>query len=176
MGEVQPMGTCTKGIDMCLKARGSIVFAVNASAEAGEMPKAKAALDGEAIDLSGSFTLTSPDGEARSLEALIDWQKLEGLETFNGTLAYDAVFTLERVPQRAVLKLGDVREMACVSVNGSEEKALLLAPFEMDVTELLRVGENRVTVRVSSARVTHFDGIAWTCGLLGPVTLERTAQ
>lgn len=175
-GEMQPMGTCTKGLALQLHARESVLYVVSASAAAKEAATPAAALDGEAIDLSGCFTLTLPDGTKRAMETLRDWQTIAGLETYNGTLTYEATFTLETLPQRSVIALGDVREMACVSVNGAPESALLIAPFEADVTKQLRVGDNRVCVKVTSARVTHFDGLAWPCGLMGPVTLKRSAR
>jgi hypothetical protein len=52
---------------------------------------------------------------------------------------------------RFVLDLGNVRDVAQVTVNGKDAGALLLRPYEVDITDLVRPGENRLEIEVSNA-------------------------
>jgi hypothetical protein len=52
--------------------------------------------------------------------------------------------------RRVLLDLGEVRDVARVSVNGKELAPLVWAPFVTDVTGLLRPGHNLLAVRVAN--------------------------
>ncbi len=75
---------------------------------------------------------------------------------FSGTATYRKTFTLTRSQlrklkgSRILIELGRVENMAEVSVNGSTPVLLWKAPFTMDVTSLLRSGENELTVSVTN--------------------------
>jgi hypothetical protein len=49
-----------------------------------------------------------------------------------------------------MLSLGDVRDMAEVTVNGVTLPLLWKAPFETDVTGALRPGANEIAIRVTN--------------------------
>lgn len=134
-------------------------------------PRIPGTVTRQQLDLSAAFSLTCLDGTVLPVPHLADWQTLPGLSDYNGALTYTASFTVDAVPDCAMLALGRVCEMAEVSVNGSPEHALLLPPFSLDVTQMLHPGQNTVTVRVTSVNVTAFEGKPWPCGLMGPVTL-----
>ena len=156
-------------IELRLEARQSILLVTGG--EATSLPRPVKWTGRREIPLFDAFTLTLPDGTERPLPVLCDWQTLPGLEKFNGSLVYTLRFSLDKLPARAVLSLGRVCEIAEVSINGSDAFPLLLPPFEADVTEGLVCGENVLTVRVTSAKVTDYEGKPWVCGLMGPVML-----
>jgi hypothetical protein len=52
--------------------------------------------------------------------------------------------------RRIVLSLGDVRDMAQVTVNGVKMPLAWKAPFETDVTGALRAGANQIEIRVTN--------------------------
>jgi hypothetical protein len=91
------------------------------------------------------------------------------------------------------MNLGDVKDVATVSVNGHELGILWKKPFIVDVSNALRAGANRLEVRVTNvwpnrmvgdkqpgmARIAYStfdpfkpDSPLLPSGLLGPVTLE----
>jgi hypothetical protein len=83
-----------------------------------------------------------------------------GVKYFSGTATYSRTV---QVPaswrgRRVVLLLGDVRDLAEVVVNGTTMPLVWKAPFEVDVTGVLRTGANRVEIRVTNE---------WTNRLLG---------
>jgi hypothetical protein len=83
-----------------------------------------------------------------------------GVKYFSGTATYTRTV---RVPpswrgRRIVLSLGEVRDLAEVTVNGLKMPLLWKAPFEVDVTGALRPGANQVEIRVTNE---------WTNRLIG---------
>jgi len=75
-----------------------------------------------------------------------------GVKYFSGTATYTHTV---RVPsswrgRRILLSLGDVRDMAEVTVNGVAMPLLWKAPFETDVTGALHSGANRIEIRVTN--------------------------
>ena len=63
---------------------------------------------------------------------------------------------------RLVLDLGEVKNVARVSVNGRDLGVWWHPPFAHDVTEVLKPGENRVTVRVANLWPNRIIGDART--------------
>lgn len=69
---------------------------------------------------------------------------------FAGTVSYKNKFNLEEVPARARLVLPQVNYVADVFVNGKKAAALWTYPFECDVANLLKEGENALEIRVAT--------------------------
>ena len=92
------------------------------------------------------------------------------------------------------IDLGDVKNLAVVTVNGKEIGETWHAPYRLDATSALKPGENEITIRVVNAWVNRLIGdeqpgaakLAYAdvkpykassplvpSGLLGPVTVIR---
>jgi hypothetical protein len=122
-----------------------------------------------------------------------------GVRYFSGTATYTRTLTIpqawKRGAARLMLDLGDVRELAEVSVNGKSVGVLWHPPYRIDLTNTLRRGNNRLELRVTNLWVNRLIGdkqpgahavahpVALTylpnaplrpSGLLGPVVLETT--
>ena len=75
---------------------------------------------------------------------------------FSGTAVYKKTFILSdeeysRLCGKNIkLNLGRVENMAEVSINGSDDILLWKAPYETDVTELIRKGENELVIKVTN--------------------------
>lgn len=87
------------------------------------------------------------------------------------TIVY--ALSLPSLPEQGpcYLSFGKVHDMAVISCPGAE-KHLILPPWEIDISELLRHHPDTLKVSVTGARVTEMDGIPWPCGLEGPVLLR----
>lgn len=117
-----------------------------------------------------------------------------GIRYFSGTATYRKTIRVPRVARgkRLFLSLGEVNDIAEVSLNGKPVKTLWRAPYRADVTDALNQGENRIEVKVTNRWVNRLIGdaqpgavkISWTVapaysakgtllpsGLIGPVTL-----
>ncbi len=125
--------------------------------------------------LDGNWKLRFPADlgapEQVDLPQLAPWtqQAENGIRYFSGTGTYSHTFQVKKewlkTGQRIVLDLGRVNDMAAVYVNGERLGLLWKAPFEIDVTDAIRIGDNQLEVRVTNQ---------WTNRLLGD--LEHPTQ
>ncbi|MDT0544987.1 MULTISPECIES: glycosylhydrolase-like jelly roll fold domain-containing protein [Streptomyces] len=126
-----------------------------------------------AIPLDGDWTLTlERDGAEPVVRPLGSWADLDA--RFSGSATYTKDITLTRADldgRRLHLDLGEVREVARVTVGGTALAPVLWAPYSVDVTELLRPGVNTIAVRVANT-LSNERGKPLPSGLLGPVTLR----
>jgi len=104
----------------------------------------------------------------RSLElpALKLWSELEdqAARSFSGSATYTYELKLDtlRPDERALLDLGQVANIAEVSVNGKPAATLWTAPFRSEITSFLKPGINRIMVTVTS---TWRNRLAYDAGL-----------
>ena len=107
-----------------------------------------------------------------------DWSP-HGLATYSGVGVYSKGFNLEarHLENRVFVDLGVARSAAEVFVNGKSAGVLLARPFRVEVTHLLREGENTLLVKVANTLANHMSTYPtkWVLegqtvsGLLGPV-------
>ncbi|KAA1418115.1 hypothetical protein FE697_019900 [Mumia zhuanghuii] len=117
------------------------------------------------FDADEAETVTRPLGSWTALDA-----KYSGSATYAKRFTVPADFLAKG--RRAQLDLGRVRELADVTVNGKHAGALDWSPYAVDVTDLLREGENVVEVRVTNTPSNAIEGRDNPSGLLGPVVLR----
>ncbi len=120
------------------------------------------------LEIDGPWEVRFPAGwdapERTTFGKLASWTENEnlGIRYFSGTATYTKRFTMPRMvtepPMRVVLDLGDVRELARVRLNGKAVAAFWKAPFRVDVTDSVKVGENLLEVEVTNL---------WTNRLIG---------
>jgi len=138
-----------------------------------------------------------------TLDKLASWSDNtdEGIKYFSGTATYTK--TIEAPPDwfkpgtRLSIDLGEVKNLAEVSVNGKPLGIVWKAPYRMDVTNALKRGTNRVEIKVTNPWVNRIigdrqpnvtktytftspkfykaDSKLVESGLLGPVQVIRSA-
>ncbi len=111
-----------------------------------------------------------------------DWSKMGALECYSGGAWYRKTVAL--APRQAggqtTLDLGRVVATAEVRVNGQVAGVRVAPPWTVDVTKLVKPGENRIEVLVFNTLANHYVTIPTryrgdlTSGLLGPATLIVT--
>jgi beta-galactosidase/beta-glucuronidase len=154
--------------------------------------------------LSGLWSVSfQPDRGAPAsitMDHLSDWSQSadSGVKYFSGVGTYTK--TVQASPDwfrkgaRLWLDLGDVKNLAVVSVNGKEVGETWHAPYRVDVTSALKRGANEITIKVVNAWVNRLigdeqpgakkltfadvkpykaDSPLVPSGLLGPVTVVR---
>jgi hypothetical protein len=137
-----------------------------------------------------------------TLNTLASWSDSadEGVKYFSGAGTYTK--TIEAPPAwfqrgaRLSIDLGEVRNLAEVSVNGKSLDVVWKKPYRVDVTEALRPGSNMVEIKVTNAWANRIigdrqpnaaktytftspkfykaDSKLWPSGLLGPVKVVRS--
>ena len=131
-------------------------------------------------------------GKTVTSDTLFDWSRSSdnAVKYYSGHATYTTTFKAKK-NERIILDLGDVRDIATVTVNGTDCGTLWTAPFRTDITKALRKGKNELKITVvntwangllgSDLGTPAFDGI-WTnakfrraekttipAGMLGPV-------
>jgi hypothetical protein len=139
-----------------------------------------------------------------TLDKLISWNESsdKGVKYFAGTGTYTK--TIQASPDwfkkdaTLWIDLGDVKNLAIVTVNGKELGTVWHAPYRVDATAALKPGSNEVSVKVINAWVNRIIGdlqpdatakytfTAWKAykadsplvpsGLLGPVSLIASSR
>ncbi|ALK95455.1 hypothetical protein AB595_21290 [Massilia sp. WF1] len=121
--------------------------------------------------LDGAWQLAFEAGrgapeQALAMERLTPWNQSEipGVRYFSGTATYRKTFSVDgALPARAILDLGEVRDLARVRLNGRELGIAWKPPYRFDLGALpglLRPGENRLEVEVTNLWVNRLVGDA----------------
>jgi hypothetical protein len=140
-------------------------------------------------------------------DRLISWTESEdpGVRYFSGTATYQNSFNLDAgsVKKKMIIDLGEVRDVAEVFINGKSAGILWKKPFQADISQLVKAGENDLKIEIVNLWVNRMTGDmlsdpkdrfcktnqsymkseVWpggdepfrlqTAGLLGPVTLIK---
>jgi hypothetical protein len=97
-------------------------------------------------------------------EKLISWSEHynNGIKYFSGTATYRNSFNIKDLEtgSRYVLDLGDVKNIAEVSVNGKVVGTVWKTPFKLDITEAMKTGTNHLEIKVTNLWVNRLIGDA----------------
>lgn len=114
----------------------------------------------DVLNISGNEWLVSfPSGwgieKPLTVRELKPWCMMplsEEGRAFSGTATYTTSFRMDakRKAERFVLKLGKVDMVAVVRLNGKELGTLWTEPYELDVTDALKKGDNQLEIDVTS--------------------------
>ncbi|HEY7048510.1 MAG TPA: glycosyl hydrolase [Jatrophihabitantaceae bacterium] len=130
-------------------------------------PLSPVALEGNWTRQLGSSTTTGPLGS---------WTETN--PSYSGSATYSRTVNLtpdQIAAHQWTLDLGDVRDVAEISVNGHSLDPLLWSPYRADVTSALQAGANDVVVTVTNT-LANAHGDSRPSGLLGPVTLRPSVR
>jgi hypothetical protein len=136
--------------------------------------------------------------ETQTFATLKDWAESENekIRYYSGSAIYKTTFTLETIPENngLYLNLGNVEVIADLKINGKEAGGVWIAPYRLNVTDILKDGENELEIKVANLwrnrlikdnMLPENERYTWTVindikkdekphpsGLLGPVTVE----
>jgi hypothetical protein len=144
--------------------------------------------------------LSGGSGKPVSFKSLTDWSENPDtlIRYYSGTAVYRKTIQLNQIPSADIwLDLGKVANLAAVKVNGVEAGTLWTAPFRLNISGLVKKGDNLIEIELTNTWVNRLIGdhrlpeekrITRTtapyrldktplqeAGLLGPVKVE-TAQ
>ena len=132
-------------------------------------------------------------------DTLSDWSKNnnEEIKDYSGTAKYNTTFNVKQLPKNGehlFLNLGNVKDMATVKLNGKTLGTIWTAPWQIEVNEAIKTGNNTLEIDVVNTWVNRLIGDSklpeaqrktWTnvniytpespyqpSGLMGPVTLK----
>ncbi len=107
--------------------------------------------------LSGKWEInfdTSWGGPAhKEIDSLKSWTQFEeqGIKYYSGTAVYKKTFSVapgNLTGTKAILDLGNVLDMASVKINGNQLPVKWSVPFQFDITNYVKPGNNQLEVQV----------------------------
>jgi hypothetical protein len=157
-----------------IAANGDAVVPFNGLLEGGKKTLVIIAYRNDPIDTAVQFqTGVTPF-------PLTPWTKT-GLANYSGTAVYTKTFAVpdSYLGRRLVLDLGRVSAVAEVYVNDKSAGTLVWSPYRLDITKLVKPGENQLRVLVTNTEANsravgtsrHILARIDVCGLEGPVQI-----
>jgi len=144
-----------------------------------------------AVEFEKAWTLRAPEqlaisnsvaGEI-SLPRLVSWRQIPELHDFAGAVSYETEFELtpDQIKPNLLweLCLGDVFEVAELTINSQKVGVSWSPPFRLDVTQFLKTGTNILQVKVANLLKNHTTkdlSYQRPSGLLGPVLLRPSRR
>ena len=120
------------------------------------------------ITIDGSWRLTFPETWGAPAEAnfdkLISWTDSdnEGIKYFSGTASYHKTISVDgddiNGNTRVEIDLVEIADVAEVFLNGKSAGILWKEPYKLDITELVRSGENELRIEVVNQWVNRLTG------------------
>lgn len=109
-----------------------------------------------------------------------DWSRMGVLAAYSGGAVYRRKVTLsaEQTQGRVTLELGEVAATAEVRVNAKPAGIRVAPPWRLDISKLVKPGENEIVILVFNTLANHYSTIPTNyrgsplSGLLGPVRIE----
>lgn len=198
--EVQHDGDTTQ-VTIDLPASGSTFVVFDHGDPAVAQPLARSTTT-RPIQVDGPWALSFPAGrgapQSLTINTLTSWTQMpmspEG-RAFSGTATYTTHVSIKqpKADDQVVLDLGQVSVMAEVWVNDRKVGVVWTPPYRLDITSLIKPGDNTLRVNVTNTwfnRLVYDAGLdeparkTWTisgpakdrplipAGLLGPVTVQ----
>jgi len=180
-GKVEPCTGYTRvpggmKLKLRLPPAGSVFVIFSGTApEAAPPPVAK--VDGQApkpLEITGPWEVRFPPNlgapPSRVFEKLVSWTTIpdDGIKYFSGTATYLKEFDVPAGwlagDRRLELSLGQLRNVADVTVNGKPLGILWKPPYACDVTGLVRGGSNELKIEITNL---------WANRLVGDANLPR---
>jgi hypothetical protein len=101
--------------------------------------------------------LKGHDYEATNIfDSLSDWKdnSIDDIQHYSGTAIYRKTFAFDKSglskDKRYILDLGDVKIVAEVRLNGKYVGVDWMPPFQLDITEFLKVGDNQLEIKITN--------------------------
>ena len=122
----------------------------------------------KAISIDGPWQVKFLDGRGAppevKLDSLVSWTKHphKDIRYYSGVAEYRINVELSKnvikEDERSILTLGRVCDIAQVSINGSSPTILWKEPFQIDVTEHLKAGNNELVILVANRWINRLIG------------------
>jgi len=93
--------------------------------------------------------------EKVTFDALQDWTKRPetGIKYYSGIATYRKTFQISGLPSpvsKTYLNLGTVHDMARVKLNGKDLGVVWCAPWQVEITDALKAGDNQLEIEVAN--------------------------
>jgi hypothetical protein len=115
-------------------------------------------------EIKGDWKVSFEDKFGQKKEAILDslvsWSQHENkwIKYFSGTATYRKTITVPEFSGKLILDLGEVKNIAEVSVNGKKAATLWKTPFKADITEMISGKTAEIEIKVTNLWVNRLIG------------------
>jgi hypothetical protein len=158
-----------------LERRQGLVLAVDPQAETQPPAKMLPLPGAVLLSIAGPWQSYDDQGQRIDLPCPADWAQLPGWETYTGRLCFRTSFGLTpaMLRQPLFLDLGQVGDIAEVTLNGTTLGSRAWAPYVWAIDQICQAGQNQLEVRVTNSMANRLEGLQRPSGLLGPVNIRH---
>lgn len=97
-----------------------------------------------------------------TFEQLTDWSKRpeDSIKYYSGTAVYETTFNMSNVSKDSIfyLNLGKVKVIAKVTLNGKDVGSVWTSPRQVNITNAIKKGDNRLKIKVVNTWVNRLIG------------------
>ncbi len=154
-------------VPLSIEPTGSVFVLFHPDNEAAE-PTGDSTRPTKAEELRGEWSVSFVDGrgapENTVFERLVSWHEHsdDGIRYYSGTALYSKKIRIcdEMLADsnRITLDLGKVAVMAEVTVNGHNLGVLWKRPFKIDITDVVKAGDNKLEIKVVNLWINRLIG------------------
>jgi len=118
--------------------------------------------------INGKWKVTFPEGwgapNEASFKKLMSWTESDnkGIQYFSGTAGYHKTITIQAEDLKkntsVEISLGKVCDVAEIYLNGKSAGILWKKPFKIDITDLVKAGENELKIEIVNQWVNRLTG------------------
>lgn len=121
---------------------------------------------GYKTEISGPWKINFPPnwGAPPSVvfDRLISWTESDdnGIKYFSGTATYQNSFILDKesLKKKMILDLGELRDLAEVFINGKSTGILWKKPYQTDISQFVKEGENELKIEIVNLWINRMTG------------------
>ena len=131
------------------------------------------------LKIVGNFSLNKKDDqfvitEKKSEISIGDWTK-QGYPFFSGTGVYETEFLLpnEYLDGKLFLKLDCGEDVAEVIINDSKSIILPWNPYQVDISNVLKVGKNTIKIKITNTLINMLEAVQKESGLFNEPVIEH---
>jgi hypothetical protein len=174
-GEITPCTSYTRvaggmNLRVQLPPAGS-VFVVFSGTVTADLPEPLVKVEGKPLqphEITGPWEVRFPPDrgapESCTMDKLVSWTEMpdDGIKYFSGTATYLKSFEVSEAwskgDHRVELSLGELRNVAEVTVNGKPLGIHWKPPYKVDVTGLLKPGKNELKIDITNLWANRIAG------------------
>jgi len=131
------------------------------------------------LRLTGNFSLSEKNGQyiiSKPEDKLVagDWTK-QGYPYFSGTGVYETAIEIseEYCDGKLILETNCGEDVLSVIINDNEECVLPWHPYDLDITEMVQSGMNRIILKVTNTLINMIEAVQKESGILEEPVIEH---
>jgi hypothetical protein len=124
------------------------------------------------LRLVGDFSLTKKDDKyviSKPLDTIKtgDWAK-QGYPYFSGTGVYETEIEIpeEYTNGKLILETNCGEDVLSITVNNTKERVLPWHPYDLDITEMVQLGKNKIVLKVTNTLINMIEAVEKESGIL----------